>query len=86
VAALPYLSQIPILGWIFGKRSDSSTEIENVLIIAPSVVEPLKHPRGREFLSKAVREFDEFNGMRDSHALFPGTAWAHPATGTAEKD
>jgi pilus assembly protein CpaC len=76
---LPYLSQIPVIGWIFGKRVDSSTEVENVLIIAPSVVEPLKHPRGREFLANAVREFDEFNGMGDGHHLFPGTAWAHPA-------
>jgi pilus assembly protein CpaC len=75
---LPFLSQIPILGWLFGKRSDSSTEVENVLIIAPSVVEPLKHPRGREFLSNAVREFDEFDSMGDSHELFPGTPWTHP--------
>jgi len=77
-SGLPYLSQIPLIGWLFGKRSDSMKDVENVLIIAPSVVEPLKHPRGREFLSQAVHEFDSFNSMGDSHKLFPGTPWAHP--------
>lgn len=83
---IPYLSQIPIIGFLFGTVDDASKEIENLLIIAPSVVEPLRHPRGRELLSNAIREFDRFDSMGDSHRLFPGTPWTMPEARPSEPE
>lgn len=77
-AGVPYLSQIPILGLLFGKQAAKDSETENLVFIAPSVVEPLKHARAKEFLSNAMREYQDYGGAKGSTNLFPGTPWAHP--------
>ena len=71
-AGLPWLSQIPILGLLFGKQTDTFNDTENLVFIAPSVVDPLKPARAREFLSSALHEFDTFTGTSKPHGVFPG--------------
>jgi len=77
---IPYLSQIPILGLLFGSQADKEQDVENVVFIAPSVVEPMKHPRGKEFLGRAMRTFEEYKGKKDGAHVFPGAPFASPAS------
>jgi pilus assembly protein CpaC len=76
---LPWLSQIPILGLLFSKQSNKESDTENLVFISPSVVEPLKHVRAREFLANAFREYDEFEGKKDQGKVFPGVKHQLPA-------
>lgn len=70
---LPWLSQIPVIGLLFGKQTDTFNDTENLVFIAPSVVDPLKPARAREFLSSAMHEFEEFAGAQTPRGVFPGT-------------
>lgn len=76
---IPYLSQIPILGLLFGKQASKQSDTENLVFISPSVVEPLKHARAKEFLSNAMREYDDFSGQQRGGRFFPGTRFGVPA-------
>lgn len=71
-SGLPYLSQIPVIGLLFGSQSEHEQEVENLVFISPSVVDPLKHPRAREFLGSAMREYDDFHGGFGKGHVFPG--------------
>jgi pilus assembly protein CpaC len=77
---LPWLSQIPVIGLLFGKQTDTSNETENVVFIAPSVVDPLKPARAREFLANALHEFDDYTGSSKPHGVFPGAPFAIPTS------
>jgi len=67
------LSQIPILGVLFSTRGAREQETENLVFIVPSVVEPMKAPRAREFLRGAMHAYDEFEGDLDEIQLMPET-------------
>jgi len=82
---LPWLSQIPILGMLFSVERNRESDIENLVFISPSVVEPLKHVRAREFLANAFREYDEFKGKDDQGNLFPGVKRQLPAQPAVRK-
>lgn len=82
---IPFLSQIPILGLLFGRQGNKESETENVVFISPSIVEPLKHARAKEFLSDAIREYDDFSGQEGKRKLFPGTPYALPTARTADR-
>jgi pilus assembly protein CpaC len=82
---LPWLSQIPILGLLFSKQSNKESDTENLVFISPSVVEPLKHARAREFLASAFREYDEFQGKKDQGKVFPGVKHELPAQPSLRK-
>lgn len=71
-SGLPWLSQIPIIGWLFGKQADTWNETENLVFISPSVVDPLKPARAREFLSSAMHELEEYTGSHEVRGVFPG--------------
>ena len=40
IAGVPFLYKIPLLGWLFHKRSKSETKKELIIFIAPSIVQP----------------------------------------------
>jgi pilus assembly protein CpaC len=82
---LPWLSQIPILGLLFSKESNKASDTENLVFISPSVVEPLKHVRAREFLANAFREYDDFEGKADEGKVFPGVKHQLPAQPAVRK-
>ena len=80
---LPWLSQIPVIGLLFGKQTDTSNDTENLVFISPSVVDPLKPARAREFLAGAIQQFNDYTGGGRPHGVFPGTPNALPAQRTA---
>lgn len=65
------LSQIPILGALFGTRARRTRDIENVVFVVPSVVEPLKASRGREFVDRALENYRKYEGDSLAKPLYP---------------
>jgi pilus assembly protein CpaC len=61
---LPWLSQIPILGGLFGSSSDQNDELEGAVFIVPSVVESASQ-RATELVARALRDYGEYSGARD---------------------
>ena len=65
---LPGLSQIPILGALFGTHSGQSEASENLILIVPSVVEAVPSME-REHARRALDTVREFDGDWDKHRL-----------------
>lgn len=64
VSGLPLLSQIPILGVLFGSHADDEQEVEGAVLLVPSVVESV--PRGvHEVLEDALGKFERYSGDLD---------------------
>jgi pilus assembly protein CpaC len=61
VTGLPLLSQIPLLGILFGSHADSEEEVEGAIYVVPSVIESI--PRGaQEIVDEALGQYSEFHG------------------------
>jgi pilus assembly protein CpaC len=61
---LPLLSEIPILGVLFGSAGDSKEEVEGAIFIVPSVIESI--PKGaQEIIDEALAQYDDFSGDMD---------------------
>ncbi|MEY4510578.1 MAG: hypothetical protein RLZZ450_2700 [Pseudomonadota bacterium] len=60
-SGLPWLSQIPILGALFGSVGEDREDIEGAVFVVPSVVESIPR-RSSELVDGALREFDRFSG------------------------
>jgi len=65
---LPGLSQIPIIGGLFGTHSDRSTRSENLIFIVPTVVDAVSL-HAREQVGEALALFDEYDGDLDDTQL-----------------
>ena len=61
VTGVPILSQIPLLGLLFGSHADSQEEVEGAIYVVPSVIESI--PRGaQEIVDEALGQYNEFHG------------------------
>ncbi len=61
---LPLLSEIPVLGVLFGSAGDAKEEVEGAIFIVPSVIESI--PKGaQEIIDEALVQFDDFSGDMD---------------------
>jgi pilus assembly protein CpaC len=61
VSGLPLLSDIPILGVLFGSHGDSKEEVEGAIYVVPSIIESI--PKGaQEVIEGALRDYREFSG------------------------
>jgi pilus assembly protein CpaC len=69
-SGIPGLSQIPILGVLFGSHSHTEDESENVILIVPSVVDSVSM-QDRARLSDALRHYTEYSGDLDEVDLVP---------------
>jgi Flp pilus assembly secretin CpaC len=67
-AGLPWLSQIPVLGYLFGSKTIEEQRVENVLVIVPTVVEAVDD-RGRARVDEALRAFRGFEGRHPAGGL-----------------
>lgn len=67
-SGLPVLSQIPILGALFGSHASRAEGSENVIFIVPTVVESIS-PRSRETIDEALRVFREYDGDLEAARL-----------------
>jgi pilus assembly protein CpaC len=69
-AGVPGLSQIPLLGLLFGSVTRAESESENVVVIVPSVVDSVSM-QSRERLEEALGAFTEYSGNIDDVKLVP---------------
>jgi len=66
---LPFLSQIPVLGHLFGSHSIRETESENLVFIVPSVVQAVTSSKRRRVV-EAQEAFRKYEGGVDGTLLF----------------
>lgn len=66
---LPLLSQIPVVGHLFGSKTRRMTEVENLIFIVPTVVQAvdLEH---RDLVQAAQKAYSAGDGEVDGKALY----------------
>ena len=64
IQGLPLLSQIPVLGVLFGTHSDQKEDTEGAVFIIPSVVDSV--PKGTyDIVKEAMKQYDNYSGDLD---------------------
>jgi pilus assembly protein CpaC len=67
VGGLPLLSEIPVLGVLFGSHGNVDQEVDGAILVVPSVVESVPKS-AREVLDDALAQYGAFSGdMSDIH-------------------
>jgi pilus assembly protein CpaC len=61
VSGLPGLSQIPLLGMLFGSHSQASLETEGAIFVVPSVVQTVP-TAAAELVDLALKKFKDYDG------------------------
>ena len=75
---LPVLSQIPILGALFGSHAHAEEQTENVVIIVPSVVDSISM-QDRARLKAALEQYAAYDGDIEDVKLVPPAPVRAPA-------
>jgi pilus assembly protein CpaC len=70
VEGIPILSEIPVLGVLFGSHVNQSEDVEGAVVIVPSVVEPVSKS-GSEFINEALAQYEGFSGDMDDVNTYP---------------
>jgi pilus assembly protein CpaC len=61
ISGIPLLSEIPVLGVLFGRHGDAQQDTEGAIFLVPSVIEAM--PRDREKLvSDLLDEYEDYSG------------------------
>lgn len=68
-SGLPLLSQIPILGVLFGTHAHAEQQTENIVLIVPSVVDVISM-QARERLNNALRRYREYSDSMNEGSPF----------------
>lgn len=72
VSGLPGLSEIPVLGILFGSHSQEKQETEGAVFIVPSVVDTV--PKSAvELINNAMTTYKEFSGEMQNLDVYPKT-------------
>jgi len=74
VDGLPLLSEIPVLGVLFGSTSKEETEVEGAVFIVPSVVDATNRPV-TDMVQSAMHEYEEFSGKLRGVQVFVREPW-----------
>lgn len=69
---LPVLSQIPIIGALFGSHGHAEDQTENVVVIVPSVVDSISM-QDRARIKAALEQYEEYTGDIEDVSLVPAT-------------
>jgi pilus assembly protein CpaC len=72
-SGLPVLSQIPILGILFGSHGRTEEESENIVIIVPSVLDTVSM-QDRSRIENALAAYTDYAGNLDDVDLVPPTS------------
>jgi pilus assembly protein CpaC len=64
-SGLPLLGEIPILGALFGSKSQAAQSNEGAIFVVPSIFESLS-PSASELLDQALRDYEQFSGDLES--------------------
>ncbi len=65
VQGLPLLSDIPVLGILFGSHRDQAEDVEGAVFIIPTAVESVPKP-AIEIVNNALSQFEEYSGDIDA--------------------
>ncbi len=64
IRGLPGLSEIPILGLLFGSHGDAEQDVEGAIFVVPSIVESI--PKGaQELIDEAMASYKSYHGSID---------------------
>jgi pilus assembly protein CpaC len=70
-SGLPGLSQIPILGALFGTHAQATQDSQSVVFIVPTVIDVVSMQQ-RAFIEEALRSYDDYSGnLEYRHGLMP---------------
>jgi pilus assembly protein CpaC len=72
-SGLPFLSQIPVLGYLFGSERMNEQEVENVVFIVPTVVDATTR-RDRKSVNSALEAYMKYSGDEEERSQVRG-AW-----------
>jgi pilus assembly protein CpaC len=61
VGGLPGLSEIPVLGLLFGSHSESNLQTEGAIFVVPSVIQSVTSSAA-ELVDIALHKFDDYSG------------------------
>lgn len=64
VNGVPLLSEIPLLGLLFGSHSDTRDEVEGVIFVVPSIVESVPKST-QEIIDRALEDYGAYSGDLD---------------------
>jgi len=70
VTGIPLLSEIPVLGLLFGNHTNDKSEVEGAVFIVPSVVESPGRP-AFDMIREAMRQYDDYSGKMDGLDTYP---------------
>lgn len=77
VGGLPLLSEIPVLGVLFGSAGDAADQVEGAIFIVPSVIESI--PKGaQEIVDEALEQYEKYSGDLDDVAPWNEKPEQHP--------
>ena len=76
---IPVLSQIPILGILFGSHSRTEEESENIVLIVPSVVDAVSM-QDRNRVESALAHYTEYSGTLEDVDFIPPATSKSPVT------
>jgi len=68
MTGLPWLSQIPIIGVLFGTHGRTHSQTQNLLFIVPTVVDTVSSQDTR-LIQEALRQYEEYSGGLDEMHL-----------------
>jgi len=80
-SGIPWLSEIPVLGILFGSRGLEYQETEGALFIVPSVIDTANQ-HAEELLERAIGEFGDYDGDLDD--VSPGEIELSKRRGTKQ--
>lgn len=64
IGGLPLLSEIPLLGVLFGSHGHAKEEVEGAIFVVPSVIESI--PKGaQEIIDEALAQYNDYSGDID---------------------
>lgn len=69
ISGLPLLSEIPVIGLLFGSHRDEAQDVEGALFIVPTAVESVAKP-AIEIVNSAMSQYEEYSGDIDSVNVF----------------
>jgi pilus assembly protein CpaC len=69
---LPLLSDIPIIGLLFGSHQDAQADVEGMVVIIPSVIDSL--PKASlDGIRDAMNQYENFSGNVKKTRLYEKT-------------
>ena len=77
VDGLPGLSDIPVLGLLFGTHSNSELQTEGAIFVVPNVVEAVPS-QAAEMVESALAKFQDYSGAIDTLDVYEKRAGAQP--------